>query len=399
MKKSFNKSFTQQEQLPEASIAAAITVMRSGRLHRYNVQDGELGEAALLESEFSVWQGSRYCLATSSGGASLQIALRATGVTTGTKVLTNAFTLAPVPGAIHAVGAKPILVDSTDDLVIDLNDLETAILRTSAKFMMISHMRGHQVDMEKLLKLLSKHQVLLIEDCAHTMGASWNNTRSGNFGTVSCFSTQTYKHLNSGEGGLITTNSEAIIARAIILSGSYMLYHKHILSPEEKFFDTIKFENPNCSARMDNLRASILRPQLRKLNKSIIKWNRRYNLLRDKLSQCDGIYIPARSLKEKFVGSSFQFLVPKEWSGNRCKSFVQSCFTRGVELKWFGDLEPLGYTSRHESWKYMTQQNVQNTNNMLLRLFDMRIPLTFELYDMTIISEIIVEEYRLNNIS
>ena len=70
------------------------------------------------------------------------------------------------------------------------------------------------------MPLLAEKSVLLIEDCAHTMGAAWNGRRSGNFGLAGCFSTQTYKHMNSGEGGLLTSNDPALMARAIILSGS-----------------------------------------------------------------------------------------------------------------------------------------------------------------------------------
>jgi dTDP-4-amino-4,6-dideoxygalactose transaminase len=63
----------------------------------------------------------------------------------------------------------------------------------------------------------------VIEDCAHTMGAEWNGTPSGRHGLAACYSTQTYKHINSGEGGLITSDDPDLMARAIILSGSYML--------------------------------------------------------------------------------------------------------------------------------------------------------------------------------
>src|SRR5690606_15606650 len=112
---------------PEPAIAAAVRVMRSGRLHRYNLAPGEAGEVALLEQEFAAMTGARYCLALASGGYALGAALRACGCGPGTKVLTNAFTLAPVPGAIAALGAEPVLVETTDALVIDLDDLRAKI--------------------------------------------------------------------------------------------------------------------------------------------------------------------------------------------------------------------------------------------------------------------------------
>ena len=119
----FVGDFTQQEPLPDSAIKAAERVLRSGRLHRYNLKKGETGETSLLEAEFAEWQGAPFCLAVTSGGLALQIALRAAGVERGEPVLTNAFTLAPVPGAIAALGGKPVLVEIDNDLRIDMADL------------------------------------------------------------------------------------------------------------------------------------------------------------------------------------------------------------------------------------------------------------------------------------
>lgn len=115
----FSGNFTQQSALPEASIAAANDVLATGRLHRYNLANGKIGEVAKLEAEYRDWQGSAYCLAVTSGGQALQIALRASGVGPGDAVLTNAFTLAPVPGAVAAVGGRPTLVETDENLRID----------------------------------------------------------------------------------------------------------------------------------------------------------------------------------------------------------------------------------------------------------------------------------------
>ena len=393
MKKiTFDKSFTQQEPISEESIKSAVNVLRSGRLHRYNTLDQEQGETALLEKEFSEWQGAKFCLATTSGGTAMQIALRAAGVKAGDKVLTNSFTLAPVPGAIHTLNAEPILIDSTKDLVLDLEDLQLKLKTSKAKFMLVSHMRGHLVNMDALVQILKGNGIILIEDCAHTMGAYWNNIRSGNFGAISCFSTQTYKHINSGEGGFITTNESDMMATSILLSGSYMLYEKHNSLPKKSFFEKKKFEVPNCSMRMDNLRASILRPQIKKIDTNIQKWNDRHNIFVSTLGKLKSIYIPQRPVEEKYVGSSFQFLIPSNWSELTCVEFLKRCKERGVEIKWFGDLKPVGYTSRHESWKYIKAQNLPNIPKIVTRLMDMRIPLTFTLRDCRVISKIISEE-------
>ena len=133
MTKTFTGSFTQQLPLPEEAIAAATEAMRHGRLHRYNTAPGEVSETALLEGEFAAYTGARYCLAVASGGAAMTLALRAAGVGQGDPVLSNAFTLAPVPGAISAVGAAPVFVEVTESLTLDLSDLEAKIATSGAR--------------------------------------------------------------------------------------------------------------------------------------------------------------------------------------------------------------------------------------------------------------------------
>ena len=262
MTENFTGSFTQQEAIPEAAIEAALRVMRSGRLHRYNLVGDELGEVSLLEQEFAAQTGAKYCLAVASGGYAMGAALRALQVQPGEPVLTNAFTLAPVPGAISAAGAKPEFVNVTVDLVIDLDHLSQRIEDTGARLLMLSHMRGHICDMDALMAICDAAGVRVIEDCAHTMGADWKGTPSGRFGAIGCYSTQTYKHINSGEGGLIITDDAELAARMVLLSGSYMLYERHAAAPPKEVFERLRLDVPNVSGRMDHLRAAILRPQL-----------------------------------------------------------------------------------------------------------------------------------------
>ncbi|MGC1386930.1 MAG: DegT/DnrJ/EryC1/StrS family aminotransferase, partial [Steroidobacteraceae bacterium] len=227
----FDGNFTQQEPIPEEAIARAVEVMRSGRLHRYNTPAGEVSETTQFEVEFRDYIGARHCLAVTSGGYALTTALRAAELAQGEVVLTNAFTLSPVPGAIIAAGGRPVLVETTEDLVIDLGDLTQKIAAQRARFLLLSHMRGHIVDMDALLDICRNAGVAVIEDCAHTMGAAWRGTRSGRHGLAACYSTQTYKHLNSGEGGLIISDDAPLMARATVLSGSYMLYGEHLAGP------------------------------------------------------------------------------------------------------------------------------------------------------------------------
>ena len=390
--KKFEKSFTQQESIPEAGIEAAVEVMRSGRLHRYNTLPDEKSETDLLELEFADYMGLNYCLACASGGYALHIAMRAAGVEAGDKVLCNAFTLAPVPGAIHNSGAVPVLVDVAEDYCIDLDDLERKAADSGARYFMLSHMRGHLADMDRIMAICERYELFLIEDCAHTMGASWNGKMSGTFGDIACFSTQTYKHVNSGEGGFLTTRHPEIIARAIIHSGSYMLFERHFAAPPKELFEQIRYETPNYSGRMDNLRAAILRPQIADLDSQCQRWNARYRILESQFNSSEVVNIPARPEKEQFVASSIQFSVPG-FSREQILQLVANCAERGVILKWFGDEEPRDYTSRYDSWRYIEEiPQLPQTKQILSTLLDMRIPLTFSEEDCALLGEIICEE-------
>ncbi|WP_370272340.1 aminotransferase class I/II-fold pyridoxal phosphate-dependent enzyme, partial [Pseudooceanicola nitratireducens] len=193
MTERFTGNFTQQEPIPDAAIDAAMEVLRSGRLHRYNTAEGEAGETALLEQEFAAAMGARYALATASGGSAIATALRAVQVQPGEEVLTNAFTLAPVPGAIASLGAVPVYVGVTEGLVIDLDHLKALAETGDYRVLLLSHMRGHICDMDRLMAICDAARILVIEDCAHTMGGAWDGTMSGQHGAMACYSTQTYK--------------------------------------------------------------------------------------------------------------------------------------------------------------------------------------------------------------
>ena len=385
----FTGNFTQQEPISDEGIAAALEVLKSGRLHRYNVAEGEAGETALLEQEFAAQMGAKYCLAVASGGYALATALRALGVQPGDKVLTNAFTLAPVPGAIASVGAIPVFVGVTESLVIDLDDL--AAKADQADVLMLSHMRGHLCDMDLLVEICDANGLKVIEDCAHTMGARWNGVLSGRQGVMACYSTQTYKHVNSGEGGLLISDDDALMARAIMLSGSYMLYERHLARPPVEAFEDVKYVTPNISGRMDHLRAAILRPQLRDLETQCDRWNARYRAVEDGLRGTPGLTVVERPEAEYYVGSSIQFLL-LDWSEAKVNEVIRRCLVRGVELKWFGGAEPAGFTSRYDSWRYAPSERMPESDRVLKGIVDMRLPLTFSLEDCALIARIIRAE-------
>jgi len=253
---------------------------------------------------------------------------------------------------------------------------------------LLSHMRGHLADMHEVMRIAGECDITVVEDCAHTMGATFDGELSGNYGHVACFSTQTYKHLNSGEGGFLTTNDAELAARAIVLSGSYMLFERHGAAPSVDVFDAVRLETPNCSGRMDNVRAAMLLPQLESLAENCERWNERHRAMQQSIEGSNQLVLPAQHPKSVRVGSSLQFRAP-EFSADECRAFVRACSELGVELKWFGDPNPVAFTSQHSSWKYVEPHDLPETDRVLSTLFDVRIPLTFSVADCALIGQII----------
>ncbi len=370
----FTRDLSAPDPLPDEAIEAALRLMRDGRLFRYGEDRAGHSEAALLEEEFAAYLEVRYAVALNSGGCALFVALKSAGVAPGDEVLVNAFTLAPVPGAIAHAGATPLLVDITDNYVIDLDDLRRKAESSGAKFLLLSYMRGHIPDMDGVLDICRRFGLILIEDCAHTMGARWDGRMSGTHGKASCFSTQTFKHVNSGEGGLLATDDADLAARAILHSGSYMLYAQHKARPPLEVFERHKYQTPNFSLRMSGLVAALIRPQLASLDRRIARWRGIYDCLEGLFDGIDNLTVPARSEKEAFVPSSMQFSLTG-LSATEIQLFLKQCDDHGVHIKWFGGREPVGFTSAHGHWRYIAAPaDLPRSDEVLQGLCDFRLP-------------------------
>ena len=227
--------------------------------------------------------------------------------------------------------------------------------------------------------------ITLIEDCAHTMGASWQDP-VGQFRPRRLLLDPDLQAHEFGRGRVSDHRRPEIAARAIILSGSYMLYERRRGSPQA-VFETIRLETPNCSARLDNLRAAILRAQLGQLDENCGRWNARYQALEAGLRGVAGVRVVERPQHEAYVGSSFQFHADVA----DIPGFVSACGRRGVELKWFGAADPVAFTSRYDSWRYFGDVP-HPRHSMPATTVDLRVPLTFSVEDCAEIAGIIAEE-------
>ena len=121
-------------------------------------------------------------------------------------------------------------------------------------------MRGHIVDMDRLMEIANAAGLPVVEDCAHTMGAAWAGTPSGRHGAIGCYSTQTYKHANSGEGGFVVTDDADLAAKMILMSGSYMFFDRHGAAPDPETVAVHAGEMPNVSGGWTTLASPPVSP-------------------------------------------------------------------------------------------------------------------------------------------
>jgi dTDP-4-amino-4,6-dideoxygalactose transaminase len=383
------RDLTEPEPIPEAGIARATELMRSGRLFRYGEMGADQLDVSMLEQEFAAFVGRRYCVAVNSGGGALFLALKVLGIRPGDPVLVNGFTLAPVPGAILHAAAQPVIVEIGRDYVIDPEDLRQKARASGAKVLLLSHMRGHIADMDAVMSVVEECGLQLVEDCAHSLCASWKGRTIGTFGAAAAFSAQTYKHLNAGEGGFLVLDDETMAARAILHSGSYMLHGQHVSAPGPDVFQRLGEEVPNFSMRMTALAAAMLRPQLAELPRRAKRWNDIHDRIAVGLKRSQHVRVPERGGGQVFSATSVQFSVPG-LSPGEMSAFLAHAYARGVPIKWFGAAKQAGFTSAPRHWRYAGDQGpLAQSHAILADLCDIRTPVTLTDAECDLIAEIV----------
>ena len=189
--------------------AAVIEVLESGML-------AQGPRVAALEEAFTRLTGARHAIATSSGTTGLHLAMLAHGIGPGDEVITSPFTFIASVNAILFTGAKPVFADIDEATFnIDPERLEAAITpRTKA--VMPVHIYGQPCDMDEISEIAQRHGLILLEDAAQAVGATYRGRHVGSFGTA-VFSLYATKNVMTGEGGMITTESDEIADRARLL--------------------------------------------------------------------------------------------------------------------------------------------------------------------------------------
>jgi len=209
--------------ITEAEKKAVLDVLESGMLAQGT-------RVAALEERFAEVCETRYAVATSSGTTALHIALLAHKIGPGDEVITTPFTFIATVSSILFVGATPVLVD-IDEETFNINPalIEDAITARTRAIVPV-HLYGYPCDMDPIMDIAQRHDLLVVEDAAQAIGARYNGKPTGGFGT-GCFSLYATKNVVAGEGGMITTDDEALAdyCRLLRSHGMRQRYHYEFL--------------------------------------------------------------------------------------------------------------------------------------------------------------------------
>lgn len=356
------------EPIPEAARAEIDRLLMSGDLFRYTAPEG--APVALLEAEFAALMGSRYALAVSSCSAALFLSLKALDLPHGARVLIPAFTFAAVPSAVIHADCVPVLVEVGTNYRVDMEDFAAKL--PGADAVLISHMRGHTSDMDAIMALCDAAGVPVVEDAAHSLGTEWHGRKIGTIGKIGCFSFQSYKLVNAGEGGMLITDDPELAARCVIMSGAYEHNWKKHPGLQNSY---IAWQNklPLYNMRMQNLSAAVIRPQLPEVAGRVAKGRAGHDRVAAALDACPWLQVPPALPPENRAPDSIQFNLKGEWTDAEARAYQAAAKRRGITVQVFGLSED--NARAFWNWQFLGDQpDLPQTRAMLMRACDVRLP-------------------------
>lgn len=384
--KAFLKNLSVPNPVPEKAIEKVNEILRSGELFRYGCSGPEESEAALLERDFAAYMGTSYALAVNSCSSAIFIALLCAGLKPGDKVLVPGFTFTAVPSSIIHAGGVPVLVECNPNYTLNTEDLESKIAEDT-KFLMLSHMRGHVSHMKKIVDLCKAHDICLIEDAAHSLGAKFDGKLAGTFGKAGCFSFQSHKMINAGEGGMLVTDDETFIAKAILYAGSFeKSYEKHFIDSDK--LPELQKKIPTYNQRISNVTAAIARTQIPLIDDNGRKYNQNFSTLADIIKDHDNVDIPDVEEGVYKIYDSAQFNLVG-LTGEQIERFVALMKMEGIGISVFG-IES-DNARCYWNWEYIKDKHhLPETRDTLVAACDLKLPLYLETDDMTVIGQTLV---------
>ncbi|WP_299729879.1 DegT/DnrJ/EryC1/StrS family aminotransferase [uncultured Tateyamaria sp.] len=371
------------EAIPEAARAEIDRLLNSGDLFRYTAAAD--APVSLLEAEFAQMMGSKFALAVSSCSAALFLSLKALDLPRDARVLIPGFTFAAVPSSVLHADCLPVLCEVGDNYRIDIDDFAAKLPTVSA--VIVSHMRGHTSDMDAIMALCDAADIPVIEDAAHSLGTTWNGAKIGTLGKVGCFSFQSYKMINAGEGGIMITDDADLVARAIIMSGAYEHnWKKHPVLQDA--FATHQNRLPLYNLRLSNLSAAVIRPQLPHLARRVEDGRRNHDHVADLLGQSPHIHVPDPLKGEVRAPDSIQFNLIN-MTDAQVAAFVAAAGADGVKVQVFG--ASADNARAFWNWQFIPDlPELPQTRKMLMRACDVRLPVHLPTHTLNAVADVLL---------
>ncbi|TDX29616.1 DegT/DnrJ/EryC1/StrS family aminotransferase [Rhodovulum visakhapatnamense] len=362
------------EPIPESARAEIDRLLRTGDLFRYTAAAD--APVTLLERDFAALLGVPYALAVSSCSAALFLALKALDLPREARVLIPAFTFAAVPSAVIHADCVPVLTEVGADFRLDIEDFE-ARLDEDISAVLISHMRGHTSDMDAIAAACDARGIPLIEDAAHSLGTLWHGRKIGTLGRIGCFSFQSYKLVNGGEGGMLITEDPDLLARAVIMSGAYEHNWKKHDGLAAAF---ARWQNrlPLYNMRMQNLSAAVIRPQLPEVARRVREGRANHDHVAALLNRSPWLSVPPPLPPETRAPDSIQFNLVGFETDDEARAFQDAAAALGVQVQVFG----LSTDNARAFWNWGflddlpggPRRDLPKTRAMLMRACDARLP-------------------------
>ena len=271
-KVSFVNYKVQYRNLKEEMDKVIQTVLERGDLIlRQDVEEFEKNLASLV--------GTKYAVGVNSGTDALILSLRAAGIGSGDEVITVSHTFAASIAVIVHAGATPVLVDVKEDFTIDVDKIEAAITEKTKAILPV-HLNGRVCEMDRIMEIAQKHNLIVIEDAAQALGAEFKGKKAGSFGKTGCFSFYPAKILGAyGDAGGVATDDEEIAEKI-------RLFRSH---GQKTKAEIVCY---GWTARLDNLQAAVLNVKFKYLAEWIKRRREIAAIYNDGLREVQGIKLP-----------------------------------------------------------------------------------------------------------
>ncbi len=268
-----------------------------------------------FEKNFSKFLGVKYAVGLNSGTDALFFSLKIAGIGQGDEVITVSHTFVASISTIVQAGSTPVLVDVGEDYLLDAEKIEKAITKNTKAIIPV-HLNGRMCDMDKIIEIAKKYNLIIIEDFAQSLGANYNGKKAGSIGLTGCFSFYPAKILGCfGDGGALVTNDAEVFEKAKLLRD-----HGQKTKTEIVCF--------GWNSRLDNLQAAVLNVRLNYLKNWIERRRQIAEIYNKGLSKIEKIKLPPPPDSDTKHFDVFQNYVIRAEKRNELFEFLRE---KGVE--------------------------------------------------------------------